>query len=554
MSYLFLLVSVMWAGLTVYSFIDLLRFYQLEEYDNARFLAWAIKKWKRTFGHFPQLAALLVILIASSFTAAFSTKLLIAVLCSTAALSMDFIQIRRSNAVKIKPLVFTARARRLVGLGIFIILLQAGLLSLFLLQAGNNLRQPFFSPDAQVSQNFLTNTMSLMLLGQFVFLDIILANVLSFPIEEILRRYYIESARKVLADVNPVVIGITGSYGKTSTKEILGHILAARYEVYKTPKSYNTLMGICKVIREELKPGQRYFIVEMGAYKPGEIAKICSLVKPQYGILTAVGPQHLERFKTIENVAKAKNELILALRPRDGAAVFNADDAVCMQLSNQAGIKVRRYGMINAELCDVFARNIVLSSEGTSFEMFFTETNEWYNVKTRLLGRHNVSNIMAAFLLARECGVAVKEAIFAIATAAPFSHRLQLVKSENNVLYIDDSYNSNPIGARMALEVLGVYQNGRRILVTPGYAELGAIQEAEHEKLGALAGEVCDYIILVGNEARTAQIRAGALRSKIDPGHILCYNALSQVKEFFINFLKPGDMVLFENDLPDNYL
>jgi len=552
MSFLFLLLAAMWAGLTVYSFIDLLRFYQLEEYDNARFLTWAIKKWKRNH-HFPQLAALLVILIASAFITAFSTNLLIAVLCSVAALSAEFIQIRRANAIKIKPLIFTARAKRLVGLGIFIILVQASLLSLFQVQAGNNLQQPFFSPGAQVSQAFLINTISLLLLGQFVFLDILLANMLSFPIEEILRRYYIESARKVLAEVNPVVIGITGSYGKTSTKEILGHILAARYEVYKTPRSYNTLMGICKVIREELKPGQRYFIVEMGAYKPGEIAKICKLVKPQYGILTAVGPQHLERFKTLSNVAKAKNELILAL-PRDGAAVFNADDAVCLQLSNQAVIKVRRYGMENFELCDVFARNILLSSDGTSFEMFVKETNKWYNVKARLLGRHNVSNIMAAFLLARECGVALKEAIFAIATAAPFSHRLQIVKSENNVLYIDDSYNSNPIGARMALEVLGVYQNGRRILVTPGYAELGAIQEAEHEKLGALAGEVCDYVILVGNGARTTQIRAGALRSKIDPGHILCYNALSQVKEFFINFLKPGDMVLFENDLPDNYL
>ncbi|HEX7568205.1 MAG TPA: Mur ligase family protein, partial [Anaerolineaceae bacterium] len=274
MSFLFLLLAAMWAGLTVYSFIDLLRFYQLEEYDNARFLTWAIKKWKRNH-HFPQLAALLVILIASAFITAFSTNLLIAVLCSVAALSAEFIQIRRANAIKIKPLIFTARAKRLVGLGIFIILVQASLLSLFQVQAGNNLQQPFFSPGAQVSQAFLTNTISLLLLGQFVFLDILLANMLSFPIEEILRRYYIESARKVLAEVNPVVIGITGSYGKTSTKEILGHILAARYEVYKTPRSYNTLMGICKVIREELKPGQRYFIVEMGAYKPGEIAKIC---------------------------------------------------------------------------------------------------------------------------------------------------------------------------------------------------------------------------------------------------------------------------------------
>jgi UDP-N-acetylmuramoyl-tripeptide--D-alanyl-D-alanine ligase len=431
----------------------------------------------------------------------------------------------------------------LVGAGILLVLIQAGGLSLFVLGGGT----------LSASSLLVTGSLALVLLGQLVVFDVILANLLTYPIEEFMRRRYVASAAKVLAGVNPVVIGITGSYGKTSTKELLAHILSVRYDVYKTPRSFNTLMGICKVIREELQPHHRYFIVEMGAYKPGEIARICNLVKPRFAILTAVGPQHLERFKSIENVAKAKFELIQAL-PGDGASVFNADDPICLELSNKTGSTVRRYGMENPSICDVSARSIVLSSEGTSFELFVKETGQWYPVRSHLLGRHNVSNIMAAFLLARECGVGVKEAIFAIASAVPFVHRLQLVKSENDVLYIDDSYNSNPIGASMALEVLNTYQAGRRILVTPGYAELGHIQAAEHEKLGELAGGVCDYVILVGNQTRTAQIQAGALRSKIDPDHILCYNALSQVKEFFVTFLKPGDIVLFENDLPDNYL
>lgn len=550
MIYLFLGIAVLWAGLTGYSFLDLLRFYQLEEYNNSRFLAWAAHNWKRVL-HFPELVAVALIVIAWLALKP-PVYTFFAALALTAALAVSFFLIRRANAIKIKPLVFTARARRLAAAGFLLILLQGAGAGLLLLRAGLS-SQSLIEPVAEASGTFLAGTLALALLAQLVFVDVILANLLTFPIEEILRRRYVASAAKVLAEVNPVVIGITGSYGKTSTKELLAHILATRYEVYKTPRSYNTLMGICKVIREELKPHHRYFIVEMGAYKPGEIARICRLVKPHDAILTAVGPQHLERFKTIENVAKAKYELIASL-PGDGAAVFNADDPVCLELSNKTRGKVRRYGMQDPALCDVFAKNIVLGSEDTAFELFVKETNQWYTVKTHLLGRHNVSNIMAAFLLARECGVGVRDAIFAVATALPFDHRLQLVKSENAVLYIDDSYNSNPIGARMALEVLSVYQNGRRILVTPGYAELGPIQEAEHAKLGELAGSVCDYLILVGNPARTAQIQAGALRSKIDPAHVLCYNALSQVKEMFVTFLKPGDLVLFENDLPDNYM
>ena len=551
MIFVFLWLALVWVGLMMYSFIDLLRFYQLEEYNNARFLAWAGLKWRRVL-HWPLLAVLLLIIIIGFVTAAPLNIILIA-FALTAAAAAAFYLIRRANAVKIKPLVVTTRVKRLLGAGALVLLLQAGGLSLGVLSSGAS-PQSLLEPGADAIPAFLVCTLMLTLLGQLVVVDVILANLLAYPIEEYLRRQFIASAAKALAEVDPVVIGITGSYGKTSTKELLAHILAVRYEVYKTPRSFNTLMGICKVIREELKPHHRYFIVEMGAYKPGEIARICQLVKPRFAILTAVGPQHLERFKSIENVAKAKYELIQAL-PGDGVAVFNADDPICLELSNKTGSRtVRRYGMDNPEICDVSVRNIVLSSEGTSFELFVKETAQWYPVKTHLLGRHNVSNIMAAFLLARECGVGVKEVIFAIASAVPFAHRLQLVKSENDVLYIDDSYNSNPIGARMALEVLDTYHGGRRILVTPGYAELGTIQAAEHEKLGELAGGVCDYVILVGNETRTSQIQAGALRSEIDPAHILCYNALSQVKEMFVSFLKPGDMVLFENDLPDNYL
>ena len=545
MSFLFIGLAALWSAAMVYHFIDLLRFYQLEEYNPGRFLAWGRQKWQRGF-LLPELAAFPLLLL-ELYLIPIPADTILAAAAVMAALGLGIYLAYRANRVKIKPLVYTARARRLLGAGIFIILLQAAVCGLAFF--------PAIQPEDSVATgaNFIIGCIVFMLLAQLTMVDILLANLLCFPIEEALRQSYVRAARQIVTEYHPTVIGITGSYGKTSTKELLGHILAARFDVYKTPKSYNTLMGVCKVIREELKPHHKYFIVEMGAYQPGEIARICQLVGPSYGILTAVGPQHLERFKTLEAVARAKNELIEAL-PSTGAAVFNADDPTCLRLSNQARVKVKRYGMENLDICDAFARNIQLSSQGTSFEMFLKETGQWITVKTRLLGRHNVANILAACLLARECGVPVKEIIFSVASAEPFAHRLQLVQSDNQVMYIDDSYNSNPVGARMALEVLGLHMGGRKILVTPGYAELGPIQAAEHAKLGRLAGDTCDYLILVGSPTRTAEIEAGARQSKIQPENILCYNSLSQVKEFFLTFLKPGDMVLFENDLPDNYL
>jgi UDP-N-acetylmuramoyl-tripeptide--D-alanyl-D-alanine ligase len=357
----------------------------------------------------------------------------------------------------------------------------------------------------------------------------------------------------VLQAVNPVVIGITGSYGKTSTKEILYHILSTRYDTLRTPRSFNTLMGVCKVIREELKPQHRFFIVEMGAYKSGEIEKICRLVRPKYGILTAVGPQHLERFKTVEAVAKAKNELILALPP-DGTGIFNADNPYCRRLAHEAPVKALCYAMEDGQEADLRAESVAISNDGTRFDVVSRPGGERYPAKTALLGRYNVSNSLAAVLAARECGFTIKEALLALSTAAPFSHRLQPVQTDAGIYTIDDSYNSNPLGAQMALELLASFPQGQKVLVTPGYAELGAIQAEEHEKLGRLAGQTCDYVFLIGGEARTGEIKKGLLQTAIDPGRVLCYNSLSQAKERLATLLKPGDVVLFENDLPDQYL
>ncbi len=261
---------------------------------------------------------------------------------------------RRSRSKVIKPLVLTARVKRLLAAGVLVLLIEAA--GLFWLA----LRIPpyrFTSWPGEPGPWIFVFLFGLWLVSQLTVGNILLANLVTYPVEAALRAYYVESARRIIRAVNPIVIGITGSYGKTSTKEILAHILASQVEVLKTPRTFNTIMGVCKVIREDLKPKHRYFIVEMGAYKAGEIARICRLVRPQIGILTAVGPQHLERFKTIEKIIQAKYELIDALPP-DGTAIFNGDDPICRELASRTRVKTLRYGIDpESQDLDLRARN-----------------------------------------------------------------------------------------------------------------------------------------------------------------------------------------------------
>ncbi|MDD5370944.1 MAG: UDP-N-acetylmuramoyl-tripeptide--D-alanyl-D-alanine ligase, partial [Anaerolineaceae bacterium] len=392
----------------------------------------------------------------------------------------------------------------------------------------------------------------LWLVSQLSVLNLIAANVLTWPVEEGIRQYYIRTALKFIRQVNPIVIGITGSYGKTSTKEILAHLLGSKYEVLKTPRTFNTILGVCKVIREELKPSHAYFIVEMGAYKPGEIARICRLVKPRIGILTAIGPQHLERFKTIENIAKAKFELIQALPP-DGIAIFNGDDAACQRLAEKSRVRTLCYGtQSGVSVPDLLGSNLVFSQNGTEFVM--TEEGQAAEpARIRLLGRHNVSNSLGASLAALQCGMTLKEIVRTLTTIPQLEHRLQVVQTGSGIITIDNAYNSNPSGAKVSLEVLASFQGGRKVVVTPGFAELGVIEAEEHANFGRVAAQVCDLIFLIGVPDRVNQILRGIREAGFNPEHVFCFPRLNDARVKMREVLQPGDVVLFENDLPDIY-
>jgi UDP-N-acetylmuramoyl-tripeptide--D-alanyl-D-alanine ligase len=537
-----------WLASTLRHLIDVLHFFQQHEYDNVRFFKWSFTHWKKIVWPI-ELSTIPVLLISSVlFGLSQTDKMVVAVVILWGGVvSATFLLGRKHRAKVINPLVNNSRAKRLLTSGLVIVFGEAflilGVLSNFSLNS--RLLNEF------IQAKFTLYLTSLIVVGQLAFVNIVFANILLFPLESLTRAYYVRSARQRIRAINPVVIGITGSYGKTSTKEILAHLLSSRYDVLRTPKSYNTLMGICKVIREDLQPKHQYFVVELGAYKPGEIAKLCRLVKPHIGILTAIGPQHLERFRTIENVVKAKNELIEAL-PEGGIAIFNGDDPICLRLSKITRVKVRRYGTTpGGGVRDLLAQNMEVDSNGTRFEIVHNEQKP-QSARTMLLGRHNISNVLGATLAALECDISLREAIQSLAVFPPIEHRLQLVKGPNGIIYIDDTYNSNPVGAALALEVLATF-NGRKFLVTPGFVELGSLESEENKRLGRKAVTVCDYAFLVGSLNRVGDILEGLKQGNFDDARIFVIDSLDQARHKLREIVIPGDVILFENDLPDIY-
>jgi UDP-N-acetylmuramoyl-tripeptide--D-alanyl-D-alanine ligase len=374
------------------------------------------------------------------------------------------------------------------------------------------------------------------------------------PLERSIARKYLGEAAQRMRIYPGRVIGITGSYGKTTTKLIVGDLLASRYRVLKTAAGVNTTMGITRVIREELRDEHEYFVVEVSAYGPGEIREVCDIIHPCLGILTSVGVQHLERFGTPEAIAEAKYELLASLPP-GGTAVVNADDPMCLKLAERAlsdGKRVVRYGFegTHGDLT-VRGTDLTVSAQGTRFRVV-TEAGETEGFETRLLGRWNISNILAGLATGRACGVPLQAMREVVAKLSPAPRRLE-IREEGGIVKILDVANANPRGAQMALEVLSQFRGGSRIMVTPGMVELGPIEAGENRRFGQAAAAVCDYVVLVGPE-QTRPIRAGLTERGFPAERILTARHADEVADCLAGIVRPGDTLLFENRLPDTYL
>jgi UDP-N-acetylmuramoyl-tripeptide--D-alanyl-D-alanine ligase len=378
------------------------------------------------------------------------------------------------------------------------------------------------------------------------------ANLMLWPVEEAIRRHYLADARRKLRTLGPTVVGVAGSYGKTSTKELTATILRARWSVLRPPGSFNTPMGLTRVIREQLQPSHEIFVAELGDYEPGDIRFLCDLVGPRIGILTTIGPEHLERFKTMERIVQAKEELIDAL-PADGVAVVNQDDPLVRAIGDRAaarGLRVIRYGQTEPG-AQVRARDLHTDRDGLSFTVEADGQGE-ARFKVGLLGRHNVMNVLAATGAALALGMSLAEIAAAARRIEPVEHRLQPIQGAGGVLVIDDTYNSNPKGAAEALTVLGELPGNQKVLVTPGMIELAEREAEEHRLLGKRAAAVCDQVILVGPE-RTRPIAEGLLAAGFSRDRLHVVASRDAATAHLGTLLRAGDVLLWENDLPDTY-
>lgn len=359
---------------------------------------------------------------------------------------------------------------------------------------------------------------------------IMLANCIDKIYEVPRNRKYIKKATGKLKNSSIKVIGITGSYGKTSTKFILNALLSSKYSVLTTPRSHNTPIGIALAVNNAQLENYDIFIAEMGARHLGDVAELCEICPPDISLITGICGQHMETFGTFVNVVKAKGEILSHTKE---LAVI-ADD--CYDLFAEYPCKKSRCAC---------ASQIDCSSSGTSFTL--TLGGKAKRVHTKLLGRHSAYNIALAAEAAFAAGMTLDEIAAAIGGIDYIEHRLQLIKSgEVNIL--DDGYNSNVKGARAALDVLKLF-GGRKIVVTPGLVELGVLEKQENAALGKdLIG--LDLVILVGDTLVKA-VQGGYENGGGDKEKLIICPTLAAAQEKLKEYLAAGDTVLFLNDLPD---
>lgn len=428
-----------------------------------------------------------------------------------------------------KPLVYTARIKRML-----ITTVLAALIGGLILCAVSGV---FFK------------TAALWLLCLFVLCPVLVLfiNAVNHPIEAGINRHYINDAARILKEMpNLTIIGVTGSYGKTSVKYFLSKLLSVQYSVLHTPGNYNTTLGVVRTIREQMKPYHEIFICEMGAREVGDIKEICDLVHPGYGIITSIGPQHLQSFHTLENVISTKFELADAV-PAQGRVFLNYDN----EWIRSKGVDkwIVSYGTISEDV-DYRAYDISVSREGSAFKMKDDKGQE-YVFHTKLVGTHNVQNIAGALAVANTLGIPMEKLIYPVRQLESVPHRLQLLKQGSRTI-LDDSYNSNKNGFKAALDTLSMFDD-LRILMTPGMVELGERQFEENKEVGVYAYDKCDYAVLVGKE-QTKPIQVGLLESGFPRSRMIVVDHLEEGFEM-INAI-PNErpkVILIENDLPDQY-
>ena len=530
------LIGIILYGLREFHMLQL-NGYKLPEHS------WWMKKNKRRYLYPGLLFVLQFGLLFLKGKAAFTVGVIV-----LALLNAVFISVYKPGRKFKKPFKYTARVKRmLTTFGILIALFY-----LIAIIKGKTFAQVDAVSGGYEEVHWFRTALPYIIVSSALYLTAVLvplSNIINKPIETAINNWYINDAKRILGECPTLhKVGITGSYGKTSMKFYLDELLNSQYNTLKTPESYNTPMGVTITIRRDLKPTHEYFICEMGARRVHEIKELCDIAEPHDGIITSVGPQHLETFGSIENVLNTKFELADCVKKKGGKIYLNGDNELIRKKAPEYEGAIL-YGLQEGN--DYRATDISVSSRGTEFTVT-APGGESHRFSTKLLGEHNVQNVLGAIAYAHGTGIPLEKLTLPVKRIQAVPHRLQLLDKGNGLTFIDDAYNSNPSGCRAALAVLELF-DACRILVTPGMVELGAKQEELNFEFGQEAAKSCDYIVLVGKE-QTKPIYNGIKDAGYDMNNVYVADglgdALANVQAYQTDKKK---VVLLENDLPDNY-
>lgn len=530
----FFALSAVFAGVAaVFGMTRQMQMFQQNSYFPKRYFAWTKENEKRNFLYRAAFFVLYALLNMKDRGQVKASGY--AVLVCTGALFLymlycifSSVRLQKKSVI---PLKFTARVKRMYWvLSVIVVLIAA--LQFFVLKANS-----YWALSLNV------------VLAIFPHLLVLLMWALLYPVEKKITKHYINDAKRILASFGGKlkVIGVTGSFGKTGTKMILTAMLKEKYNVLTTPKNFNTTMGVVRTVREYLQPQTEVFVCEMGAKQSGDIKELCDLVRPECGIITTVGPQHLDTFGSVDNVFKTKFELYDSVIKVNGK-VFACGDSE--EISARAdGMDVVLYG--TSPEYDYYADNISFSASGVTFDLHLMD--ETVQITTKLLGSHNVLNIVGSAAVAHSMGVSASGIKFAVSRLSAPEHRLEIKRYANGSTLIDDAYNSNPVGCLEACRVLSRFAPMKRVLITPGLVELGEEEYKHNFRLGQEAALCADFIILVGIN-RSKPIKDGILDKGFDESKIFVAESFKEAYNKYLEMADPSTVVLIENDLPDNYL
>jgi UDP-N-acetylmuramoyl-tripeptide--D-alanyl-D-alanine ligase len=516
------LVFVAFMGFASKRLLTYLHAFQQEEYDNSRFLNWVFAN--RVFDRRLS-AGLIVICILWIFAGEFRFFINTIILIGFTAIAYTEKDPRKDSK---KKLAMTDRAKR-----IYIAALICSALSC----------APVLILDIPFIWLVLVQAIPVML---------VLGNLSLKPYEDRVQRKFWKDAHEKLTRLSPTVIGVTGSFGKTSVKHILAHILQSAAPTLATPGSVNTPMGIARIIREQLDETHRFFIVEMGAYGPGSIDRLCKLAPPDHGIISAIGHAHYERFKTLEAVAETKFELAQAAMGKGGRVIVQEKTLRFPYTDAMKSNNLDHFIIVgNLPTHGLFIEKAEQKMSG--LEMRIRWDNATYVLDVPLFGLHHADNVALAFAAACKMGMNPKDVVTVLKSTPQIPHRLEVKPMPGKGIIIDDAYNSNPLGFRSALDLL--YQLGhkkRKILITPGMVELGGAHDEIHRQIGLHAAQRCDIAIVVKPERIASFISGFKEEARADQA-VIEVDTFAEAQKWANDNMNGTDVVLIENDLPDLY-